>query len=241
MNKILSYIFSPLKNFTLLLFLVAVLFSQSVFGATTLDPRKYTNFTGGIGVGDARSSVGTYMAVTGVARIYNPLALTSILVGTNGTTPLADTAITTAGFLCQATGVTNHAAVCFPTTDDTRVLSLSFDVPLNYQSNGALVLGVHTNSTFTAGALSITADVYTTAYDGATITTRIAGTAIQIPTTAGAWFMNITPTVTGFAESISPGTKVTVKLTKACTSNLAQLQLVRAQFAYKPSGALNGR
>lgn len=222
-----------------ILLLLGLAIATHLPAASVTNPSNYTNLYGGVGVGSVGGS--TYMVLTGVATVIRPLPLIGRgLTGDNGTTALADTAITTGAFVCQLTGMTNNAGVCFPTTVDTQVYSYTFDVPCNYRSGGALILGVHTNSTFTAGALSVTADVYVSAYNGTTSTTKLAGTAYQIPTSASAWNITITPTITGFAGSISPFTKVTLKLTKAVTSNAAQLQLSYLGFSYRPWGVMDG-
>jgi len=199
---------------------------------------NYTNFPGGLGTGSVGS--GTYMVLTGVSEVYVPIPLTSILTGTNGTTALADTAITTGLYVMGATGLSNTAAIGFPAVLDTPVASINVPggVPWNYRSGGKLVVAWHTNSSFTAGTLSATADAYSYMYNGTTSTTKTSGTAVQIPTSASAWA--VTQTVTN-AIGLTPGAALVYKLSTAKTSAAAIPQIINAWFVYRPWGVVNGQ
>lgn len=224
-------------KFRSLFLALALLALPAVQAVADTNPSSYTNFWGGIGVGSVGTS-NTYVVLTGVAEVYHRAPLTSILTGTNGTTALADTAITTGLFVGQASSLTNHAAVIFPVDLDTSVASISFNVPYNYRSGGHLVIGAHTNSTFTAGTISMTADAYSFMYNGTTSTAITVGTPIQLGQGASAWC--ITQTVTN-AIGLTPMAQVTYKLRTTRTSKAAQVQLTDAWFVYRPWGVLNGK
>jgi hypothetical protein len=193
-----------------------------------------TNFSS-IGVGSVPSS--TYLYLTGVAEVWKEIPLTSILTGTNGTTALADTAITTGLYVTQVTGLTNTPAVAFPTQTNGGVASFSVTVPHNYRSGARLVAAWHAGGAFTQGQLSFTADAYVqSAYWSTTSVAKTAGTAVQI--NPAAEYQNVTQAAT-ITLSVSPFQRVQFKLSKAGTAAIPQL--TGLWFVYRPSGVLEGR
>jgi len=193
-----------------------------------------TNFSS-IGVGSVPSS--TYLYLTGVAEVWKEIPLTSILTGANGTTALADTAITTGLYVAQVTGLTNTPAVAFPTQTDGGVASFSVTVPHNYRSGARLVAAWHTSTTFTQGQLSFTADAYVqSAYWSATTAAKTAGTAVQINPAAS--YQNVTQAAT-ITLTTQPFQRIQFKLSKEGTTAITQL--TGLWFVYRPSGVLEGR
>ncbi len=84
---------------------------------TSFSHAATSGIPGGISVG--KSSLGTYSILTGVTEAWQDISLTSILSGTNGTTALADTAITTDLYVANPTGLSLSAgAVIFPSQTD---------------------------------------------------------------------------------------------------------------------------
>lgn len=196
----------------------------------------YSNFPSGVGVGTESASTYTYM--TGVAEVWKEIpVLGNVFTGSNGTTALADTAITTGLFVKQLTGLTNNAGVAFPVELDTAVASIPFTVPLNYRSGARIVLGWHANSTFTAGALSFTASAYVNDFFSTTTTAVTAGTVVQLNTVAAHRLVTQTATISSL--SVNPLSTVTLKISKVGT--LVEPQLTRAWFVYRPGGFLDGR
>lgn len=203
----------------------------------------HSNFgPGGVGVGDASSTgsyANTYLVCTGVTEVSQDVVLTSILTGTNGTTALADTAITTGLFVANPTGLSLSAgAVIFPAEVDTGIARIRIPVPWNYRSNGRLVLGIHTSTTISAGSISVTATGIFEPLNGLTNTTIVALTAVQLSTTAATGIMQFAFPV---GLTLTPGGVLTYHVKKTGTGRGdTKTELVDAKFGFRPWGVLNG-
>lgn len=201
-----------------------------------------TNF-GGVAVGD--ESLGTYLELTGVTKAWEPIPLSNMFVGPNGTTPLANTAITTYFYIGTLTTLTNTAGIIADVALGSAkldALSIKYRIPWNYRSGGQLVAWCHTNTTFTAGALSVTADAYVATTDASlslTTTAVAAGTAVQVSTTASS--LPVPIVLTNSNATYYPGQWVTFKVTRAVTSSLAQLEFLGFDFYFRPNSVVNGR
>lgn len=220
---------------------------RAILGALVILAMASTGLKAGItnvdALGFGSSGAGSYSVLTPVTEVREPAiwGLTSILTGSNGTTVLAGSVITTALYLGQATGLTNVAVVAFPAETDTGVASFDFQVPLNYRSGAKLYAAFHTSTTFTAGSISVTADVYANSYDGATTTAKLAGTAVQLSTLASVRFVVVELTNSNLT-GLTPGQTVTVKLRKAGNGiGTTILELQAAWFGFRPYGVFNGR
>lgn len=188
----------------------------------------YTNLPGGIGVGNVGDS--TYAVITGVASVKHELPLTSLW--SDSYLPIVSaSAVTTAMYIGQATGLTNHAAVFFPSQPASLVGVVQFRVPDNYRSDGTLYALVHTSGAVTANGISVTADVYYNDPNSATVTTKAAGTVVNFPTSAETQIRALA--LTNSNITFSPGRLVTYKLTVAGTDAVTR-QVLGLYFQYRP-------
>ncbi len=193
-----------------------------------------SNF-GGVAVGDEVQ--GTYLVLTGVTEAYQEVELTSIMTGTNGTTALADSVITTGLYVANPTGLTLGAGVItYPVETDAAVARIRVPIPLTYRSGGRLLVDVHISGTITAGAITMTASA--TNYPiSLTNTTLVSLAPVQISTTAATTFVT-----TAFPVGITPtpGSYATYYLTKT-GGWLRTTQVSRVRFGYRPGSVINGQ
>lgn len=206
-----------------------ILLLLMAFGAASAPASSaYTNIPGGVGVGSVGDS--TYAVVTGVASVKEPIALQSLL--DSSYLPIVSaSAVTTAMYVGQATGLTNHAAVFFPHQPASVVGVVQFRVPDNYRSDGVLYALVHTSGAVTANGISVTADVYYNDPNSATVTTKAAGTIVNFPTSAETQIRALA--LTNSNITFSPGRLVTYKITVA-GANAVTRQILGLYFQYRP-------
>lgn len=215
-----------------LAFLALVLLMGSNLQADSL-----TGLSGGIYVG--KDSDGDGMAVTGVASVDEEIPfgnfrqLDGVLpVGVSLTVLVPGTALaSTEAYNCQATGLTNTPAICFPASD-TATFSVTYKVPGNYRSGGVLVLGLHTSAALTEN-VSITADVYSNSYASATTVAKVAGTLTAL-TNASLPAVRLVKVEAANSKTYVAGEKITWKVTIAGTTAIKQL--TEAAFRYRPYG-----
>ncbi len=196
--------------------------------------RSYTdnsNF-GAVGVGDPSTSVGTYTVLTGVALASQPLSLNSILQY-DGYTAVTGSAITTAMYVAQATGLTNTTAIVWPANTAAIGMSLQTIVPMNYLSGGYLELRVHYGGATNSATVQCT--TYQNTPDSATTTAGTVGASTNIPAAAATQLYTVT---LGTTATYVPGNIVMWKVLKPLGGNQV-LEVVSARFRYKPYGVIN--
>lgn len=217
-----------------ILLLLGLAIATRLPAANATNPSSYTNLYGGVGVGSVSGS--TYMVLTGVAEQYTEIPLTSILTGTNGTTALADTAITTGLYVANPTNLTLSAeAIFFPAETDAAIARIRVRVPKNYRSGGRLVLDLHTAVTYTAN-LTVTATAVQYPVGGLTNTTLVSLTGTYVGTSAPS---NIAPVSFSFPVglTVTPESVATYHVKKA---GALVLQITGARYYYRPWGVIDG-
>ncbi len=192
-----------------------------------------TNF-GSVGVGSV--GLGTYTVLSGVAERFQEIPLVSIMTGTNGTTALADTAITTGLYVANPTNLSNSAgAVFYPAETDAAVARIRVRVPKNYMSGGRLILDLHTAVTYTA-ELTITARAYQYPVGGLTNTTGVFLTGTRVGSSAPS---TIAPVAFSFPVGVTvvPESVITYQVSKA---GALILEVTGARWAYRQFGITDG-
>jgi len=212
---------------TFLALLMGLLLAAAPLAASS----SVTNLPGGIGIGSV--SGGTYSVLTPVSTVKMNIPLQSMVDNVSYLPITLATAVTTAIYMGQATGLTNHAAIIFPSQPASLVGVLQFRVPGNYYSGGTLYAIVHASSTVTTYGVSVTADVYYNDLDSTTVTTKAAGTVVQFPTTANVRLNTLA--LTNSSITFKPNQLVTYKITVAGTDAVTR-QFLGFYFQYRPWG-----
>lgn len=209
-----------------ILFAALLGFSSLAFADLT------TKLPNGLGVG--KESASDYVVVTKTAYVYVPIELAAVKQGDFYTIP-ASTSSASLVYWGAVTGLTNTSALTVP-----RVDAMSFGVkvivPSNYRSGGVLEALCHFHATTDgAKAMTITANVYLNSPASATITTKVAGTAVNPSVSCGTQFIW---TALTNAATYLPGDVASYYVQVDGTT--VRLEIVALRWKYRPWGVLNG-
>ena len=201
-------------------------------GLSTAASAGITNLQGGWGVGS--ETAGTYIYLTGVSTVKQGLAFSEIR--DFNMAPVAQTTpITSILYVSQATGLTNHAAVFVDPALVPGRIKLQFQVRDNYRSGGTLYARVHASGAVTAQHVSITADAYINRPDATTVTTKAAGTLVNLPTTADVQINDLA--LTNSNATFYPGATVTWDI-RVLNAGTRTVQFLGFYFSYRPGGVM---
>lgn len=190
-----------------------------------------TNFSS-IGVGSVGG--GTYTVLSGVAEAKLAIPLQSIMISTYAGPGVS--VITTDLYVAGATGITNTAAVHFPSQPAASVGVVQFRVPSNYASGGVLHALVRASSTVTANGISVTANVYKDTPGAALDGVVKAGTIVNFPVASSTVTQDLTLTNANLT-TIAAGDILTYKISIAGADAVTR-QILGLYFAYRPYGVI---
>lgn len=211
-----------------------ILTAALVILGLTLAGQSHAGITNVDALGIGSSGDSTYIYLTGVSTVKQDLAFGEIR--DFNMAPVAQTTpITSILYVSQATGLTNHAAVFVDPALAPGRIKLQHRVRDNYRSGGTLYARVHASGTVTSQHVSITADAYINRPDATTVTTKAAGTLVNLPTTADVQINDLA--LTNSNATFYPNATVTWDI-RVSNAGTRTVQFLGFYFSYRPGGVM---